>query len=78
MGFHLQLVFHILGLHLPYLIRGFEGLAEEKKLYSGLLVYDMNEVLYVVKDEANIVHKMKRRKTDWIGYMLREKLPSKT
>jgi len=27
--------------------------------------------VYGVKEEANIVYKMKRRKTNWIGYMLR-------
>jgi hypothetical protein len=28
--------------------------------------------VYGVKAAANIVHKMKRRKTNWIGYMLRK------
>ena len=30
MGFHFHLVFHILGLHLPYLIHVLEGLTEGK------------------------------------------------
>jgi len=29
-------------------------------------------VVHGVKEEANIVYKVKRRKTNWIGYMLRK------
>jgi len=28
-----------------------------------------NEVLHCVKEERNIVHKIERRKGDWIGYI---------
>jgi hypothetical protein len=30
-----------------------------------------NEVLHRVKEERNIVHTIKRRKANWIGYILR-------
>ena len=36
------------------------------------MVYDGNDVVHGVKEEANIVYKVKRRKTNWIGYMLRK------
>jgi hypothetical protein len=29
------------------------------------------EVLHTVKEEKNILHTVKRRKADWIGYILR-------
>jgi hypothetical protein len=29
------------------------------------------ELLYRVKEERNILHKMKRRKANWIGHILR-------
>jgi len=32
-----------------------------------------NEVLHRVKDERNILHTIKRRKTSWIGHILRKK-----
>ena len=30
-----------------------------------------NEVLHRVKEERNIIHKIKRRKANWIGHILR-------
>jgi hypothetical protein len=32
-----------------------------------------NEVLRRVKDERNVLHTIKRRKTSWIGHILRKK-----
>ena len=36
------------------------------------------EVLNRVKEERNILHTRKRRKTNWIGHILRRKCPVKT
>ena len=36
------------------------------------------EVLRGVKEERNILHTVRRRKANWIGYILRRELPSKT
>ena len=41
----------------------------EKVIWTGHL--RNKEILHRVKEERNILHTMKRRKADWIGYILR-------
>ena len=36
------------------------------------------EVLLTVNEQRNILHEIRKRKVNWIGRILRKKLPSKT
>jgi len=36
------------------------------------------EVLFRVNEHRNILHEIRKRKANWIGHILRTKLPSKT
>ena len=36
------------------------------------------EVLLRVNEQRNILHEIRKRKANWIGHILRRKLPSKT
>jgi len=40
--------------------------------------YVRNEVFYRITQNRNILHKIKRRKANWIGHIMRRNLPSKT